>query len=445
MKPSMSRLTLAMMAGLFTLPASAADLLAALRDALSNDAQYLAARAQRDATAERKPQALAGLLPTLTLSGNSIYNDTEVTKPFSGSAQYNSNAWTLQLTQPLFRWQNWVQYEQGELQVAGAEATYAQARQDLMLRVAQAYFDLLYAQDVLTSIQSQKTAAKEQLELAERSFEVGTVTITDVHEAQSRYDLAGAQEIAAMNDIEVKRYALMVITGKDSGRLQPLRGDAEPPRPQPDDMQSWVSSAEDGNFAVASQVAALEVARREVRRQQAGHLPTVDIVATRGENKTLSVLGGAPTDIEQKNSTIGLQFSVPLFQGLGQQSRVRESAHLLDKAQSDLDAARRNAAQSARQAYLGVVNGMSQTRALQAALRSSTSALESNKLGYEVGVRINIDVLNAQQQLYATRRDLAKARYDTLLAQLRLKAAAGQLGDDDFMAMNALLEATPAP
>jgi outer membrane protein len=439
MKLPMTRLALALLAATASFPAASADLVNALRDALAHDAQYLAARAQREASAERKPQALAGLLPTLTLSGNTVYNDTTVTKPFSGAAQYNSHAWTLQLTQPLFRWQNWLQYEQGELQVVAADAQLAQARQDLMLRVAQAYFDLLYAQDVLASIQSQKTAAKEQLELAERSFEVGTVTITDVHEAQSRYDLASAQEIAALNDIEVKRYALSVITGKLTPGVRGLRPDAVPPRPQPDDMQSWVGSAEANNLAVASQGAALEIARREVKRQQAGHLPTVDVVATHGENNTLSVLGGRPADIEQKNSTIGLQFSVPIFQGLGQQSRVRESAYLLDKAQSDLDAARRNAAQSARQAWLGVVSGMSQTSALQAALRSSTSALESNKLGYEVGVRINIDVLNAQQQLFATRRDLAKARYDTLLAQLRLKAAAGQLVDDDFVALDSML------
>jgi outer membrane protein len=439
MKPPMSRIALAVLGCMAGLPVMAGDLLNALRDAVGHDAQYLAARAQREASAERKPQALAGLLPNIAVTGNTLYNDIEVKQPFSGAARFNSNTWTLQLTQPLFRWQNWLQYEQGELQVMAADAQLAQSRQDLMLRVAQAYFDLLYAQDVLASIQSQKTAAREQLELAERSFEVGTVTITDVHEAQSRHDLASAQEISALNDIEVKRYAMSVITGRLVPGARPLLADVMPPRPQPDDMQSWVSGAEQHNLAVAGQEVALEIARREVRRQQAGHLPTVDVVATHGESKTLSVVAGAPADIQTKTSTIGLQFSVPLFQGLGQQSKVRESAHLLDKAQADLEASRRNAAQSARQAYLGVVNGVSQTHALQAALRSSTSALESNRLGYDVGVRINIDVLNAQQQVFATRRDLAKARYDTLLAQLRLKAAAGQLDDQDFAALDAML------
>lgn len=422
-----------------TAPAQSADLLLALRDAFTNDAQYLAAKAQRDASAERRPQALAGLLPSATLTANTQYNDLEVKSPFSGGAQYNSRAWTLQLTQPLFRWQNWIQYEQGELQVVTADAVFAQARQDLMTRVAKAYFDLLYAQDVLTTVRAQIAAAKEQLDLAQRSFEVGTVTITDVHEAQSRFDLATAQEIAALNDIDVKRYALSVLTGRLPGTVQGLSAEANLEGPRPADMQGWVEVAEQGNFSVAAQAAQLEVARREVRRQQAGHLPTVDIVATHGNNKTLSVLGGAPTNLETTTSTIGLQLSVPIFQGGAQQSHVRESAHLLDKAQSDLEFARRTAAQSARQAYLGVVNGMSQTRALQAALRSSTSALDANRLGYEVGVRINIDVLNAQQQVFATRRDLAKARYDTVLAQLRLKAAAGQLTDEDFMSLDALL------
>ncbi|WP_341929596.1 TolC family outer membrane protein [Methyloversatilis discipulorum] len=434
--------TAALIAGLLasTGTLAAEDLLAVARAALANDAQLQSARAQREATSEKLPQARAGLLPSLTLNGTTQWNDVEISKPVDRSTQYNSHNFGFQLTQPLFRWANWVQFEQGKLQVAAADAQLAQARQDTLLRAAQAYFDLLYAQDVLTSIIAQKTAASEQLELARKSFEVGTVTITDVHEAQSRFDLASAQEIAARSDIEVKRHALAVITGRAPDALRGLRSEVAFTLPEPARMEDWVDRAQTESLTVLAQLANQEIANREIERQRAGHYPTVDLVATYGQNKTVITFAGAPLNNETTTGTVGVQVSVPLFQGLGQESRVRESAHLLDRARAEVDFARRNAAQQARQAWLGVANGIAQTAALRAAQVSSQSSLDANKLGYEVGVRINIDVLNAQQQLYVTRRDLAKARYDTLLAQLRLKAAAGQLAEPEIEAVNALLE-----
>jgi len=434
--------TAALIAGLLasTGTLAAEDLLAVARAALANDAQFQSARAQREATSEKLPQARAGLLPSLTLNGTTQWNDVEISKPVDRSTQYNSHNFGFQLTQPLFRWANWVQFEQGKLQVAAADAQLAQARQDTLLRAAQAYFDLLYAQDVLTSIVAQKTAASEQLELARKSFEVGTVTITDVHEAQSRFDLATAQEIAARSDIEVKRHALAVITGRAPEALRGLRSEVAFTLPEPARMEEWVDRAQTESLTVLAQLANQEIANREIERQRAGHYPTVDLVATYGQNKTVITFAGAPLNNETTTGTVGVQVSVPLFQGLGQESRVRESAHLLDRARAEVDFARRNAAQQARQAWLGVANGIAQTAALRAAQVSSQSSLDANKLGYEVGVRINIDVLNAQQQLYVTRRDLAKARYDTLLAQLRLKAAAGQLAEPEIEAVNALLE-----
>ena len=434
--------TAALIAGLLasTSTLAAEDLLAVARAALANDAQFQSARAQREATSEKLPQARAGLLPSLTLNGTTQWNDVEISKPVDRSTQYNSHNFGFQLTQPLFRWANWVQFEQGKLQVAAADAQLAQARQDTLLRAAQAYFDLLYAQDVLTSIIAQKTAASEQLELARKSFEVGTVTITDVHEAQSRFDLASAQEIAARSDIEVKRHALAVITGRAPEALRGLRSEVAFTLPEPARMEEWVDRAQTESLTVLAQLANQEIANREIERQRAGHYPTVDLVATYGQNKTVITFAGAPLNNETTTGTVGVQVSVPLFQGLGQESRVRESAHLLDRARAEVDFARRNAAQQARQAWLGVANGIAQTAALRAAQVSSQSSLDANKLGYEVGVRINIDVLNAQQQLYVTRRDLAKARYDTLLAQLRLKAAAGQLAEPEIEAVNALLE-----
>ena len=439
--PSRIGIAGALIAGLFAaLPASAADLLQMYRDALANDSQFAAARAQLDAGRERIPQGRAGLLPSVGLNANTNWNDVDIKQPISAERRFNSNGYALQLTQPLFRWQNLVQYDQSKLQVAQAEAVFAQARQDLILRVSQAYFDVLLAQDTLTVAQAQKKAIAEQLEQARRNFEVGTSTIVDTHEAQSRYDLTVAQEIAAQSDLDVKRQALRQLIGKEPEALKALKSVVLISRPQPDDIQQWVGAAEQNSFAVQAQQAGLEVATREIERQRAGHYPTVDLVASHNRSKGLSSSGVSLGTAESSSNVVGLQLAVPLYQGGLVMSREREAVALKEKASGDLETTRRAAALSARQAYLGVSSGTAQVKALEAALVSSQSALDSNKLGYEVGVRINIDVLNAQQQLYTTRRDLFKARYDTLLAQLRLKAAAGALGEDDVQQINALLE-----
>jgi outer membrane protein len=426
----------------------AADMLSVYRDALANDPQIGAARAQLDAGRERVPQARAGLLPVIGFSGNTTWNDADADFRSGDevSRSFNSNGYQVQLSQPLFRWQIWVQYDQAKLQVQQAEAQFANARQDLVLRVAQAYFDVLLAQDSLAVAQAQKTAIAQQLEQAKRNFEVGTATIVDTHEAQARYDLVVAQEIAAQNDLEVRRQALRQIIGRPPEPLLPLKASVQIQPPQPADMQPWVDAAEQSSYPVQVQLAALEIAAREIERNRAGHYPTVDLVATHGLNRagaTTQTLAAAAGGVDTTTTTLGLQLAVPIYQGGAVNSRMREAAALRERAANDLENSRRSAAQAARQAYLGVTSGMAQVRALEQALVSSQSALESNQLGYEVGVRINIDVLNAQQQVSSTRRDLARARYETLLAQLRLRAAVGTLGEEDVAAVNALLGAPP--
>jgi len=421
---------------------AAADLLQVYRDAAAFDAQYAAARAQRDAGLEKLPQGRAGLLPTLNLSANTVRNDAEITAHNTGAkknAEYNSNGWNVMLSQPLFRWQNWVGYKQAELAVAAAELQFALAGQDLMLRATQAYFDVLLAQETLATAQAQRTAIAEQLESAKRNFEVGTATITDTHEAQARYDLADAQMIAAENDLAVKRQTLRALTGKEPETLKALRPAVQIGRPQPDDIGKWVESAEGGNLSMQLAQTNLEVATREREKQRAGHFPTLDLVATRGKSSTDANLS-TPYGNDTRSNTIGLQLSLPLFAGGATVSKERETQALIEKARAELDYARRSATLGARQAYLGVSAGLAQVRALEAGVASSQLAVESNKLGYEVGVRINIDVLNAQSQLFDTRQKLAKARLDTLVAQLKLKAAAGTLTLDDLAAINALLE-----
>ena len=431
----MKRVLAVCLSSLFASAACAADLTQVYRDALANDAQFSAAKAQFDAGQEKVVQGRAGLLPTLSASANTTWNEADYRfTSSSGDYRYNSNGYAVQLTQPVFRWQNWVQYKQGELQTALAESQFGLARQDLILRTAEAYFNVLNADDTLAAVSQLRTAAAEQLEIAKTSFEVGTVTITDVHEAQSRFDLASAQEIAARNDLDVRRQTLAQIIGKEPEPLAGLRTGVALQRPQPDSINDWAGAAEQGSFGVQAQQLAREIATREVQRAGAGHLPTLDLVATHSFNNNPSYA------TERSNtSTVGLQLNVPLYQGGGVSSREREAAALKFKADADLEDARRSAALAARQSYLGVTSGMAQVRALEAAKVSSTSALEANKLGYEVGVRINIDVLNAQSQLADTLQKLSRARYDTLLAQLRLKAAAGTLGEDDVQAINALL------
>ena len=420
-----------------------ADLMAVYRDAVAYDAQYASARAALDAGREKLPQGRAGLLPTVGLAANTTWNDIDTTRRVSGATatniQYNNNGWTVSLSQPLFRWQNWVAFTQSELAVAQAEAQFGLARQDLIVRAAQAYFDVLLAEDTLATAQAQKVAIAEQLESAKRNFEVGTATITDTHEAQARYDLTSAQEIAALNDLNAKQQALRAVIGKEPEGLKNLRPGVQLLGPQPADINKWVEMAESASASVLSFQAQYEIAVREIEKQRAGHYPTLDLVATRGRSSaTNSTTLGFGSDANA--STIGVQLAIPIFAGGLTVSKDREAVALKEKAGADLENARRTAALNARQAYLGVNSGLAQVKAYEAALTSSQSALDSNKLGYEVGVRINIDVLNAQSQLYDTKQKLAKARLDTLAALLKLKAAAGSLSEDDVAAINALLD-----
>jgi outer membrane protein len=436
-----------------SLEAHATDLLQVYQQAIANDATFASARASAAAGRERTTQGRAGLLPTIVASGNTTKNDNTVSPWNVGQAgvlqdgtpgiisergtNLRSDQYGVSLTQPLFRWDRWETYQQSKLQQAISEAQFAQAQQDLITRVAQAYFDVLSAQDTLASTQAQKAATTEQLASAKRNFEVGTQTITDTHEAQAAYDLVVAQEFAAINDLDNKRNALQAIIGTLPADLAPLKQGVTLNAPQPLAIDNWLSSAENQNYTVQAQQLSLEIAKREISRQRAGHYPTLDVVASSTHTKLdgRTVSSGTTT-----NNAIGVQWSVPLFNGFAVTSKVRESIALEDKARNDLEASRRNAALQARQAFLGVNSGLAQVKALEAAEVSSQSALESNKLGYQVGVRINIDVLNAQKQLFSTRTDLARARYNTIMNGLKLKAAAGTLREDDLVPVNNLLQ-----
>ena len=424
--------------GAFSAPVHAQSLAALYASASAFDANYQSAKLQYDANLARAEQAKAGILPSAGLAAGVSRNRVENTVPAIDNSFTTQNA-TLSATQPLYRPANWAVYEQGFKQIELARAQLEAAQQDLIVRTSQAYFDVLAAQDTLTFVRAQKEAVAEQLASAKRNFEVGTATITDTREAQARYDLVNAQEIAADNDLRVKKLALDTLVGQNEARPQPLLTPVNLPPMLPADMATWVQQSEVLHPAIRQARSNVDIAELEVKKAEAGHKPTLDATASYGVTKNPSNTAQNGFSSRATGTSVGVLLNVPLFAGFATQNRIRETLFLRDKAQSDLDGTRRAVAQSTRSAYLGVESGLGQVKALEAAELSSQSALDANKLGYQVGVRINIDVLNSQSQLYQTKRDLAQARYNVLLGDLRLRQASGSLTPEDLQRIDSLL------
>ncbi len=327
--------------------------------------------------------------------------------------------------------------QQSKLIVADVEVQLQQAYQDLLLRVADAYFNVLYAQDTLNATEAEKAAVAGQLESAKRNFELGNATITDTYEAQSRYDLVVAQELRLQNDLEVRRDELAKIIGTQPGALSELPYGVQLPAPQPARIADWSNQAETSSLEVLRAQLLTRIAGREIQIAKSGHYPTLNLRATSGSASDAVMRNAAPG--KPIDNTIGVVLSIPLYSGGGVSSQVTEKVELEQKARYDYETARRQAVQATRQYYTGVTSGLARIQALEAGEKSSRAAVEANRTGYEVGVRINLDVLNAQQQLYATQRDLALARYSTVLSGLRLKATSGILAESDLEAINRLL------
>ena len=420
--------------------AMAADLMDIYRDAQAQDPVYSSARFAFDASKEIVPQSRASnLLPSIGLTAG--YNRNHRATDGFPSADFNTSSFTVNLTQPLFRMQNWISFDQAGLLAKQSEAVFADAGQNLIVRTAQAYFDVLLAQDNVALSGAQKTAINEQLAQAKRNFEVGTSTITDTYEAQAKYDLALAKEISDLNDLEIKRQALQQLINKTPTGLAVLRDNPALTLPKPSDMDQWVRASEEASPAIAQSRLARDIAVKEVDRNRAGHLPTLDLTGSLGNNSspTTTSSGSVGPSFDTRSAGVGLTLTIPLYQGGGTQSRVRQSLSNRDKADSDLENAKRTVAQTVRQNYLGVTSGVAQVKALEAALVSNRSSLDATLLGKEVGVRTNVDVLNAQQQLFQAQRDLQQARYNTIMSQLRLKSAAGRLVEEDLAEVNRML------
>jgi outer membrane protein len=412
------------------------------------DATYLGAKALADSVQYKAAQADALQRPTvgLTAGATTAQADPPVTKssttgqPVPGTGERRGTT-TLQVgvnaTHPLYNPANASTVNQAQRSLEVARADLDTAEQDLIVRVAQAYFDVLASQDSLSTAQTSKKAISEQLASAKRNFEVGTATITDTREAQARSDLATAQELAADNDLRTKRLALDAISGRSNVVPKPLAAPVALPNTATGDIEAWIGVAQSQHPLVRKAQLALAIAKLETEKAKATDGPTLDLNGNVGSSRVAGSGTSAPGNTV--SASVGLLFKLPLYSGGGLQNRVKETLQLEEKSRDDLEAARRGVVQGTRASYYGVQSLMAQVKALEAAESSSQLALEATQLGYKVGVRVNLDVLNAQTQLFNARRDLAKARYDVLVNGLKLRQLSGQLRPEDVAGVNQLL------
>lgn len=428
----------------FASNAQAQSLVEMYEAARGYDAGFISAKAQFEANLARANQALGGILPNISVSVSQTRTDFDRQEQGGARlliAELETKTTAATLVQPIYRPAAWATYRQGGRQLQQAAAQYEAAEHDLLVRVSQAYFDVLTSEDNLELVQNQKKAVSEQLASAQRNFEVGTATITGVRDAQARFDLANAQAIAAENELRTKRLALNMVVGLSDAKPKRLAKSTVLVEPPKEDVNAWVSQAQTNSPAVRQAQLAVEVADYEMDKATATHKPTLDAQMTYGRTENLkgTAVPYNPKPSTTWNPTVGLVLNVPLFAGFSGVYKVKEAIALKDKAQSDLENARRATEQATRNTYFGLLAGLSQVKAYEAAEASSQSALDANKLGYSVGVNINIDVLNSQSQLYQTKRDLAKARYDVLVTNLKLRQAAGTLTPADLQPINDLL------
>ena len=420
------------------LPARAQNLVSLYEAARAFDAGYQSAQYQFEATAAKSEQARAATLYKIDLTAAASISTVDNTLAKTKQGGYDVQSATLSASQPLYRPGNQIAFEQSKRQIDVEEQKLLSAEQDLIMKLSTAYFDVLASQDSLAYLLAQKAAVTEQLASAKRNFEVGTATITDTREAEARFDLVVAQEIAGRNDLQVKKLALDQLVGKTNSAPLPVKLPLQLPPVMPGDVAAWVQKSEEMHPAVRQSRLAFEVAQMEAKKAQAATLPTLDLT---GNLNMANNNGTASSDASYRTTTatVGLSFNMPLFSGYAIENRIKEALALEEKARTDLEAVKRSVAQASRAAFFGLLSAQGQVKALQAAEASSQSALDANKLGYQVGVRINIDVLNSQSQLFDTKAKLAKARYDVLLGGLKLHQASGILKAEDLKQVNTLL------
>ena len=423
------------------------SLLDIYHQALAHDPTLASALSANKAAQEIIEQGKALYRPTVNFNANANTTQSHIRylsgTPSPGSTNFENFNAAIEARQPIYRKQNLVEMDQAATQVSLADKQYHLSQQNLILRSTQAYFDVLIAQDKIALINAQKVAILSQLDQAKATFEVGTATITDVNEAQARYDLIIAQEIAAVNEFEIAKRSIEAITGELPTKLATVKPDIQVTQLS-QNMQDWQQVGLQNNLNIQIQQDALKLAEQEVEHANAGHLPTLDAVASLSDNYSNGSPSVFSTGNDLKSATIGLQLQIPLYAGGAISSKARQAVLNKQKAQDDVDIARRNTDLETQRAYLNLGTTIAQVKALEQALTSSKSQLDSTKLGYEVGVRTSVDVLNAQQQLFSAKRDLLQARYSYLVNIIRLKAASGLVSELDLQDINQQLVLNPS-
>ena len=413
--------------------ASAEDLITIYYEAARTNPELAAVAASLEAVRESRPQAIAGLLPVLDVNGAV---ERQRLKTFNESQPTNkttSKLASLDLIQPLFRYDRWIQLKQSDSEIASAEVEYAAAQQDLMLLVAERYFGVLDAQDNLEFIKAEKSAIGRQLEQATQRFEVGLIAITDAKAAQARYDLSVSGEIRALSEVTEAKDALREVVGTFYDQLTSLKPDLELARPNPSKVDAWVDKAVQQNLRVLAAQATTETARQEMRIQRAGHLPTLDLNAN---TSYVDREFGGVVPQKRHDSAIGVRLNIPLFKGGAVNSRTREARSRFEEAQKLLQQQKRSAEFDTRNAYRGILTDIAQVNALAKSLESTEVAIAAEEAGFEVGTRTIVDVLDAQRENFLARLNYARARYLYVLDQLRLKRAVGNLLVDDLAEVN---------
>ena len=415
--------------------------------ALRNDADFASASASNEATREEGAKGRAGLLPTVSISGTQTHNQTDQRSlTFLGMRsqdyKYTSSNYGISMRQPLYRPYNWAGYLQGQARVSYGEAVLASAKQDLVLRAAGAYLDVLLAGEGVSLTRAQKAALTEQLALTKAQFLRGEGSKTDINDAQARYDMTVAQELEALNSLENNKRALERITGESPTTLRGLAGNNPPPQsPEPNDVKQWIEWALQSNPTIQAQRFGVEITTQDVARASADHKPTLDLIASRSKSDSEN---NVSINTRYDTSAVGVQLSIPLFSGGYVSANVRQAEAKKRQAQQDLESTQRKVTLETRQNFNNLITGIAQIKAYEQAVASNETALESTRKSVKAGMRSNVDILNAQQQLYSSKRDLARSRYQYIINWLKLKSSVGTLGDDDVQMASSWLSAPPA-
>jgi len=402
--------------------------------ALRNDPLYQSAIAEFNAIKEVKNQSVAQLLPQLNLTGYTAETEQDIAGGITaGEKKFDSNGYTLTLTQPIYQKERYIGLEQSDARISEAKATLTDIEHSLLLRVATQYFNVLEARDYLIFAQAEKKAITEQLKRAKQRFNSGLTGITYVHEAQARYDQSVASEIEAINGLAISRESLHVITGKDHSTLSILKKDLQLMEPDPPIIEKWTETALSKNAILIKARKAVDIARYEISRNSAGHYPSLDLVVKYSDN---DIGDGSINPNRNKESSVMLQLNIPLFEGGIVNSRTRAAAYRLQRAKELLEQQRRVTIRETRSAYLTVIANAQQAKVLNKALASARVALETTKLGLDVGTRTGVDVLDSYRELYRVNRSYSKALYDYILQTLQLKYAAGVITKNDLIQLN---------